>query len=201
MLGITLGVAQVTAQAKPAPGPTAMRIEGKDLANKIVLDQKANRALFQRMLVEVNWLATATPQASAPAAKALGPKYTVTVLVKDQPQQMYDLYPLATGGPRAHRAAKQPGGKRVVDGWFYGRQTMSESLRLSGAPIKAKLDVVSGGIGGGAGEAVDLAKLDPVAGVNDFISEMRRLMLLNGAVLTVILFGLAGMAYLVRRRV
>jgi hypothetical protein len=44
-------------------------------------------------------------------------------------------------------------------------------------------------------------ELDPVAGVNNFIDQMRRLVLLNGAVLVVILFGLAGISYLIRRRV
>ena len=97
---------------------------------------------------------------------------------------------MAAGGPRAFRPAKQPTGKKAA-GWFYGRLTMSESLRLGGVPLKEKPDVVSGGIGGGIGEDVASDELDPVEGVNDFLTELRQLFLLNGAVLLVILMGLA----------
>ena len=37
--------------------------------------------------------------------------------------------------------------------------------------------------------------------MNSFLGQMRGLFLLNGAVLVVILFGLAGIAFLIRRRV
>ena len=200
-LAVGLAPAAAPAAPKPPPKPTAIQIVGKDLpGGKVLVQAKVRPQLFQMMLSEVSWLAKATPQTTAPKSRALGPKYTVTVLVKNSPQQVYDLYPMATGGPRAHRPAKQPTGKKA-DGWFYGRLTMSESLRLSGAPLKAKLDVVTGGIGGGSGEDVNVAEADPIESVNQFIEEMRRLMLLNVAVLMVILFGLAGIAFLIRRRV
>jgi hypothetical protein len=200
-LAVGLAPAAAPAAPKPPPKPTAIQIVGKDLpGGKVLVQAKDRPQLFQMMLSEVSWLAKATPQTTAPKSRALGPKYTVTVLVKNSPQQVYDLYPMATGGPRAHRPAKQPTGKKA-DGWFYGRLTMSESLRLSGAPLKAKLDVVTGGIGGGSGEDVNVAEADPIESVNQFIEEMRRLMLLNAAVLMVILFGLAGIAFLIRRRV
>jgi hypothetical protein len=188
------------AKPKPPPAPTAIQITGKGISGKLVVQKETRAALFQTLLSEVSWLANATPQTSAPNARALGPKYTVTVLAKNAPQQIYDLYPSAAGGPRAHRLARQPTGKKV-DGWFYGRLTMSESLRLSGAPLKAKQDVVTGGIGGGTAEDADVAALDPVASVDEILDQMRRLFLLNGAVLVVILFGLAGTAFLIRRRV
>ena len=152
------------------------------------------------LLGEVSWLASSTSSTSAPKAEELGPKFTVTVLVKDAPSQVYDLYPAANGGPRAHRPGNQPSGKKN-EGWFYGRLSMPESLRLGGAPLEAKLDVVNGGIGGGVG--TDLAKVeaDPFGEVTAAYTEFRRLFLLNGAVLLVILTGLAGMAFLIRRRV
>jgi hypothetical protein len=124
----------------------------------------------------------------------------MTILVNDKPHQVYEMYPLASGGPRAHRPAKQPSGKKV-DGWFYGRLTMSESLRVSGVPLEARADVVNGGIGGGVGESVTAEEIDPVAQVNSYVDQMQRLFLLNGAVLVVILSGLAGIAFLIRRRV
>ena len=115
--------------------------------------------------------------------------------------QVYELYPLAAGGPRAHRPAKQPSGKKA-DGWFYGRLTMSETLRVSGVPLKAEA---------GRGERrhrrrhrrEGRGRRDRPGrrACNGFLDQMRRLFLLNGAVLVVILFGLAGIAFLIRRRV
>jgi hypothetical protein len=201
-LTVTLGVGPAAAMARPRkpPAPTTITIAGPGLTGKVEVQNSDQPQLFSTLLTEVSWLATATPQTTAPRSRNLGPKYVVSVLVKGAAQQTYDLYPSAVGGPRAHRGAKQPSGK-VTDGWFYGRLTMSESLRLAGAPLKPKPDVVTGGIGGGAGQDVTANELDPVAGMNSFLEQMRRLFLLNGAVLVVVLFGLAGVAFMVRRRV
>ena len=196
-----MSLTPVAASAAPKPvKPTAVQIAGAGLPDgKVVITAQDRPQLFRMMLNEVGWLAAARPSASTPKRTLLGPKYTVTLLAKNAPQAVYDLYPLAKGGPRAHRAAKQPTGKKV-DGWFYGRLTMSESLRLSGAPLKAKLDVVTGGIGGGVGEDVAVSQVEPPT-LDEFFAQMRRLLLLNGAVLVVILFGLGGIAFLIRRRV
>jgi hypothetical protein len=201
-VAIVLGGVPATAQAAPkaAAKPTTVTIAGKGVDGKLIIQAADQPALFNQLLSEVNWLATARPQTSAPKASKLGPKYTLTILIKDKATYVYDLFPLAAGGPRAHRPAKQPSGKKT-DGWFYGRLTMSETLRISGAPLPARPDVVSGGIGGGDGDGVVDDELDPVAEVNNFLAEMRRLVLLNGAVLVVILFGLGGISYLIRRRV
>ncbi|GAA3339634.1 hypothetical protein GCM10020358_24100 [Amorphoplanes nipponensis] len=190
------------AQAAPkAPAkPTAVQIAGKFPGGTITVQQSERPDLFKRLLSEVSWLATTAPTTSKPEAKKLGAKFTVTVLIKDKANQTYELYPDAAGGPRAYRPEKQPTGKKTA-GWFYGRLTMSESLRLSGVPLKEKPDVVSGGIGGGVGEDVEASELDPVEGVSDVLADMRRLLLLNGAVLLTILLGLGGIAYLIRRRV
>ena len=199
---VVLGSVPFAAQAAPKASskPTAVTIVGTGISGKLTVQAADQPGIFNQLLSEVNWLATAKPQAATQKANKLGPKYTLTVLVKDKATYVYDLYPLAAGGPRAHRPAKQPSGKKA-DGWFYGRLTMSESLRISGVPLAAKPDVVSGGIGGGVGAGVVDDQLDPVAGINDFLAEMRRLLLLNGAVVVVILFGLASIAFLIRRRV
>jgi len=188
------------AAPKAPPKPTSIQIKGNDLPGTLIVDPSDGTRLFDALLAEVNWMSTAKPLTTAPKADKLGPKYTLTVLVKTAPQQIYDLYPEAAGGPRAHRPATQPGGHKT-DGWFYGRLTMGETLRLSGVPLKEKPDVVPGGIGGGVGENIKVDDLDPVAGVNGFLGRMRDLLLLNGAVLIVILFGLAGMAFLIRRKI
>ena len=198
--GVVLVPVAASAAPKP-PKPTAVQIAGAGLpGGKVVIAAQDRSTLFQMMLSEVAWLATATPQTSAPKRTALGPKYTVTLLAKNAPQAVYDLYPLAKGGPRAHRPAKQPTGRKA-DGWFYGRLTMSESLRRTGAPLKAKPDVVTGGIGGGIGEGVDVAQLEPAPTLDEFFAQMRRLLLLNVAVLVIILCGLGGIAFLIRRKI
>ncbi len=196
-IGLLPGAAQ--AAPKPAAKPNIVQIAGDDLPGTIVVEQADQDRLFASLLLEVSWMANEKGQTSQPKVK-LGPKYTLTVLHKTQPMQVYDLYPSAAGGPRAFRPAAQPGIKKSA-GWFYGRLTMPETLRVSGVPLKAKPDVVNGGIGGGVGENLPAEELDPVAEVNGFLSEMRRLFLLNGAVLMAIMVGLAGIAFLIRRRV
>ncbi|MET0423560.1 MAG: hypothetical protein ABW046_06790 [Actinoplanes sp.] len=198
---LALGLAPVAATAAPkAQKATTIEIAGKDINGRIVVTQQEEARLFASLLSEVNWMAGSTPQTTAPKADKLGPKYTLVVLSGKTQQQVYDLYPTAVGGPRAHRPAKQPAGKKSSDGWFYGRLTMPETLRVSGVPLKAKPDVVGGGIGGGVGENL-AEKSDPMGGVNQVLADIQRLFLLNGAVLIAILVGLAGIAFLIRRRV
>lgn len=201
-IAIMLGSAPIAVQAAPKASakPTTVTITGKGITGKLTIQAADQPGIFNQLLSEVGWLATAKPQTTAPKANKLGPKYTLTILIKDKATYVYDLYPMAAGGPRAHRPSRQPAGKKA-DGWFYGRLTMSESLRISGVPLAAKLDVVSGGIGGGIGAGPVDDQIDPAAGIQDFLAEMRRLVLLNGAVVVVILFGLASTAFLIRRRV
>ncbi|WP_433829000.1 hypothetical protein ACQP2E_06790 [Actinoplanes sp. CA-015351] len=196
---LTFGFAPGAAAAPKKDEPNAMEIKGKGISKSIVIRQADEPRLFEMLFTEVDWLAAARPQTSAPKSGKLGDKYTLTILVKDAPSQTYDLYPQAAGGPRAYRPAKQPSGKKAA-GWFYGRLSMSESLRLSGAPLEAKPDVVNGGIGGGVGENLN-ADVNPVESASEVFGEIRRLFLLNGAVLLAILVGLAGMAFLIRRRI
>ena len=192
-------VAPGAAQAAPAK-PTAVTITGKGITGKLTIQQQDRAEVLRLLLGAVTWMFNATPQTSAPKPDELGPRYVLTVLVKNTPQQVYNLYPLAAGGPRAHRPGKQPGAKKA-DGWFYGRLTMPEVLRVSGVPLKQQIDVVDGGIGGGIGEQVGVEAIDPVKNAHEFLAEFRRLFLLNGAILVLILFGLAGIAFLIRRRV
>jgi len=198
---LTLGASGPALAAPRPPTPTAVQITGDGVSGKIIVQHADQPRMLSTLYSEISWLSTLKPQTAAPAANKLGPKYTITTLVKNAATESYDLYPMAAGGPRVHRAANQPGNRKVTDGWFMGRLTMPESLRAGGVPLKAKPDVVNGGIGGGAGQDVKAGSADSAAGVNTFLEEIRRLVLLNGAVLMVILVGLAGIAFLVRRRV
>src|SRR3712207_4168166 len=112
---VTVGFTPVAAHA--APKPDAVTITGKGI-DDIKVAAADRPEVFQLLLSEVSWLANATPQTAAPKSSKLGPRYTLTILVKNKPHQVYEMYPLASGGPRAHRPAKQPSGKKA-DGWFY----------------------------------------------------------------------------------
>ena len=200
-LVLAAGMAPAAAQAAPkTPQPTAVQVAGNGITEALRIQQEDRPKLFQMLMSEVNWLASATSSTSAPKQATLGPRYTITVLIKDAPSQIYHLYPMAAGGPRAHRPARQPTGKKN-EGWFYGRLSMPESLRLAGAPLEARPDVVGGGIGGGVGTDLTEEEASALDEVTEAFTEFRRLFLLNGAVLLVILTGLAGMAFLIRRRV
>ena len=195
VFGVTPGAAHAAARV------TTIKVAGPDVPGEIVVQQQETPRLFAKLMTEVDWLFNETPHTGAPGKGAkLGPKYTMTVLVRQNAVQVYHLYPLATGGPRAHRPADQPSGKKA-EGWFYGRLTMPETLRVSGVPLDERPDVINGGIGGGFGEDLEAAEKDPAEGVGHALTEMRRLLLINGGVLVVILVGLAGMAFLIRRRV
>jgi hypothetical protein len=200
LAAVVLAATAAPGAAHAAPKPTGVTITGKGITGKLTIQQQDRAEVLRLLLGEVTWMFNATPQTSAPKPNELGPRYVLTVLVKNTPQQVYNLYPLAAGGPRAHRPGKQPGAKKA-DGWFYGRLTMPEVLRVSGVPLKQQIDVVDGGIGGGIGQEVTVEAIDPVRDAHEFLDEFRRLFLLNGAVLVLILFGLAGIAFLIRRRV
>ncbi|MFF5082474.1 hypothetical protein ACFY36_35970 [Actinoplanes sp. NPDC000266] len=192
--------AAAQAAPKAAAKPNVVQITGKDVDGKILVDQKTQKRLFDSLLSEVSWMASAKSQTTALKADKLGAKYTVTLLNNKQTLQTYDLFPMAAGGPRAHRLAKQPTGAKT-EGWFYGRLTMPEALRVAGVPLKSKPDVVTGGIGGGIGQGLEVDAAKEPAGVKEYVGEVRRLFLLNGAVLASILVGLAGIAFLIRRKV
>jgi len=200
LLLATLGapVAVQTAAYAAAPAPTHLTISGAGIVAPLQVQAAADAALFAAVLDQVNWL-RGNGQSSSPASEELGPRYTVVVFVKDEATQTYDLYPLASGGPRAFRPAKQPDKRRVAAAWFYGRLNMSETLRAAGVPLPEKHDVLSGGVGGGERVIPDNA-LDTGERLGQLFGDLRQLVLINAAVVLVITAGLAGITLLVRRR-
>jgi hypothetical protein len=186
------------ARAAP-PKPDTITIDGKDLAEPITVRSKATPELFDAMLLQVNWLADRKGDTTSPKPGKLGPKYTVVVRVGDQAKQTYDLYPLAAGGPRAFRPAKQPDKRKTTSAWFYGRIDMSETLRAAGAPMPERPGSLHGGIGGGE-RVFDEDTLNPGRDLDKLLADLREVLLLNGAVVLVITLGLAGISLLVRRR-
>ncbi|GIG90253.1 hypothetical protein [Plantactinospora endophytica] len=194
-----LGIAGA-AQAKPAR-PTSVVITGKGLPAPITIRAQGRPELFAALIDQVGFMKTGGGNTSGPKAADLGPKYTIVVHVGDAAQQSYDLYPLAKGGPRAFRPAKQPDKSRPGAAWFFGRLTMAEALLAAGAPLPEQniTTLHGGGVGGGERVIPDDA-IGTGKDVDRLLGELRQLMLLNGAVLLSITVGLAGIALLVRRR-
>jgi hypothetical protein len=173
-------------------------ITGEGLSQPLQLRADTHPAEVNAVIDQVSWLAK-TGQQRGPEAQDLGPKYTVVVLTAGVAKKTYDLYPLAKGGPRIYRPAKQPDLSKTRAGWFLGRLNMSETLRFVGVPLERQFDTISGGIGGGE-RVLPEDTLNPAQDINAAMSELQRLLLLNVGVVVVITAGLAGIALLVRRR-
>ncbi|MEU1754166.1 hypothetical protein ABZ436_16065 [Micromonospora matsumotoense] len=185
-------------QAAPKTPPAGVDITGVGLTEPLRLRVDTAPTHVVAVIDQVSWFGR-TGEAKGPKPADLGPKYTIVVLAGDVPKQTYDLYPLAKGGPRAFRPAKQPDLRKTTAGWFLGRLTMSETLRAAGVPLERRLDTVTGGVGGGE-RTLPEDGLNPGRDLDDAIAELQRLLLLNVGVMLVITVGLAGIALLVRRR-
>lgn len=191
--------AGVPAAPRKAAKPDAVTITGGKAPKGLTVRAEQNAELFASLFGQVSWLAEATPQMNAPKRDKLGDRYTLVVLARNAPQQRYDVYPHATGGPKAYRPAKQPKGK-VQAGWFYGRLSMPETLRMSGVPLPEDTSLITGGVGGGERASAPYV-IDTNHDIAQFVGDMRQLVLLNGAVVLTIAIGLAGMSYLIRRKI
>ncbi|TDC84421.1 hypothetical protein E1193_05625 [Micromonospora sp. KC606] len=197
VLSLGPGVPSRAAEAAPKPAP-GVDITGVGLSEPLRLRSDTQSTLVLAVIDQVNWFGR-TGAPTGPKVADLGPKYTVVVLAGEAPKQTFDLYPLAKGGPRAYRPAKQPDGRKTSAGWFLGRLNMSETLRHAGVPLERQFDTLSGGIGGGERVLPEDA-INPARDIDTAISELQRLLLLNLGVVLVITTGLAGIALLVRRR-
>ncbi|SDZ40456.1 hypothetical protein SAMN05444365_11376 [Micromonospora pattaloongensis] len=198
LLALSTVLLAAPAQAAPPAAPSTITITGADVPEPLTLRAEDNPELFAAVLSQVSWL-NGRGQSSSPAAGGLGPKYTVVVSVEKAARHRYDLYPLAEGGPRAFRPAAQPG-KRTTPAWFYGRLTMSETLRAAGVPLPERPDMIHSGVGGGS-RVIPERALAPAGHIDRVVGELRRVMLLNAAIVVTITIGLAGISLLVRRRV
>ncbi|HEY2947854.1 MAG TPA: hypothetical protein VGJ53_05560 [Micromonosporaceae bacterium] len=196
---VVIGLPLVATPALAA-GPTSVTISGRGLAEPLTIRKATYPELFSALLSQVSWLATARGHAAPLAADKRGPKYTVVVLVKDAPKQTYDLYPLALGGPRAYRPAKQPDGHDTTSAWIYAKLTMPQTLIAAGVPLPDTPDVITGGLGGGEG-GVNLPGSEDTNDLDHLLGRWRVVTLLNGGVVLVIAMGLAGISFLIRRKV
>ncbi|MFU8873002.1 hypothetical protein [Micromonospora sp. SL4-19] len=184
--------------APPKPELTGVDITGDGLDQPLQLRSDTHATVVNAVLDQVSWLGR-TGQQRGPQAKDLGPKYTVVTITAGAAKKTYDLYPLAKGGPRIYRPAKQPDQSKPRAGWFFGRLNMSETLRAAGVPLEPQFDTISGGIGGGE-RVIPEDALNPARDIDEALGELQRLLLLNAGVMVVITSGLAGIALLIRRR-
>lgn len=186
--------------AHAAPTITSITVDGPGLTTPVTL--RAGTDPFVHLLSEVSWLATRPGNAPSPDAANLGPKYQVVVRVDEHPDQTYDLYPLATGGPRVFRPAEQPNKTKTAAAWFYGRLSMPDTLRSVGVPVVFPGGPVplTGGQGGGGPVAAGTVTTMPApSSIGDIVGEWQRQMLLlaGGSVVLLLLIGF--FARLVRR--
>lgn len=200
--GLAAGVLSLgpttSASAGPTPPRAGVEVTGAGMAEPLRLSADTHPTEVSAVIDQVSFLANARTSAD-PDKSDLGPKYTVVVFTGETPKQAYDLYPKASGGPRIYRPAKQPSSRKATAGWFFGRLTMSETLRTVGVPLERQLDTVGGGAGGGE-RLIPEDAINPTRDIDEALSELQRLLLLNVAVVLTIGFGLAGITLLIRRR-
>lgn len=195
---LSLGLTTPASATTSTPPPAGVDITGAGIAEPLHLRADTQPNKLAAVIDQVNFLGGAG-QSSEPKKADLGPKYTIVVLSGDKPTQTFDLYPKATGGPRIYRPAKQPDSQQTTAGWFFGRLTMSETLRTAGVPLERQVDTVGGGAGGSE-RMIPEDSLDPAGNIDEAFSGFPRLLLVNVAVVLTITLGLAGIALLIRRR-
>jgi len=202
--GLAAGFAAGLAGAAPAWAQASavdqITITGIDLSEPLEVRADDRPELCARLRSEVAWLVGRRGDAPEPEPDALGPQYTLVVHVEGQPRHRFHLYPLASGGPRAFRPVEQPGDRTANEGWFFGRLSMPDSLAAAGVPLTGDPAAPGGGTGGGSGPTPGQSE-PPDASVLGFLEVWRQGMLLTGAAVVTIVAGLAGIAYLIRRKV
>jgi hypothetical protein len=203
LLAACVGAAMATQafaapNSSPPPNPISVTITGDGLAQPLVVTAEKDRDGFEAVYGEVSWLAGASGVNASPKAELLGPKYTVVISVNGVAKQTYDLYPMASGGSRAYRPARQPDKHRTSATWIYAHLTMANALRQAGVPVA---DGPGGQVVGGAGGGVVASTKEAAASLDQVVGQWRRVVALNGALVVLIAAGLFGIAYLIRRKV
>lgn len=126
--------AGLPAGAWAADQPNTLTIGGTGLSKPISVHAAKQQDLFDSLLRQVSWMAGQPGDPIHPDPTKLGPKYTLTVYINNAAAQLYELYPQAPGGPRAHRPAAQPKGS-TSEAWFYASVAMPDTLAAAGVPL------------------------------------------------------------------
>ena len=88
--------------AQAADPPNAISVKGPGLPQTLTVRASAQPDLFAALLRQVSWMAGQAGDPIQPDPTKLGPAYSLTVYIGTAAVQVYDLYPQAPGGPRAH---------------------------------------------------------------------------------------------------
>jgi hypothetical protein len=191
----------VPGRAWAADTPNTITIVGAGISAPITLRSDSQKEQFTAMLRQVDWMATRGGDFAKPNASTLGPKYTVTIFTNGVASQVYDVYPQAAGGPRAHRPANQPKGK-ATDAWYYATVTLPNVMRAVGVPLPEPSS--SGQAGGGTyedpGYQPDVPTATSSFSLGKELSNARLLIAATAGTSLVVLLLLFGAAQLSRRR-
>jgi hypothetical protein len=133
---VALAVLAPASVAAAADTPTSLTIVGVGMTAPITIRSDAQQALFSSVLRQVSWMSGRSGDFAKPDLTGLGPKYTLTIFNRGVAAGIYELYPEAAGGPRAHRPARQPKGN-TAEAWFYATVTLPSVLRTAGVPLAA----------------------------------------------------------------
>jgi hypothetical protein len=151
-----------------ADAPNTITITGTGLSAPVTVPADKQSDLFNALMRQVSWMVGRAGDFFKPNQATLGPKFTLTVFTNGVAVQSYELYPAASGGPRAHRPAAQPHGK-TTEAWFYAPVSLPVTLRAAGVAFADP----SGRAGGSAYEdprdaPVSVAQSDPFSLAKEF---------------------------------
>ena len=194
--GAALAASPRAAAADPPAPPHSVSVAGRGLAEPLVVRADEQPDRYADLVQQVSWIAGLPGQPGAGRGGNLGPRYTMVLYVRGTPQQAYDVYPLAAGGPRVRRPTAQPNRRRTTEGWFLGPLSMGDALRAAGVPLPAGQGPATVGLGGSGGGRTEPEDLALVPHLDALLDEWRRMLLLDIGVVLFIASGLAGAAYL-----
>ncbi len=189
----------VAAPANAANAPTLITISGTLVKTPVTVHAETQADLFNEMLRQLSWMQTAAGTPMQIATNQLGPKYTVTISAAGDPEQVYDLYPVATGGPRAFRPAAQPLGKSS-DAWFYASLSLPSLLRSAGvAAFGDASDFQEAGLSGD--DAAPVAATSAIrVNLRAEVTQLKAALLSSAATVVLAMVVLAGAARFSRYR-
>ena len=191
-------LACVLAVAAPQPaaadGHEEITLTGADLVEPVTVRAATDPERYSALRTEVAWLVGRDGDAAEPDPDTRGPGYTMT-WQSAQRAHLFELYPLAEGGPRVFRPAAQPEDRTVDEAWYFARLSLPETLRAVG--VEPAGDQVGGGAG--AGPVTPGGTEPPAGGTLGFLDEWREGMLLTAGLAAAVLAGLASIAFLLRR--
>jgi hypothetical protein len=206
---LALGVAALFGLAVLVPAsavfaadtPNSLTIVGPGMSSPVSVRSDTEADLFTAILRQVNWMNGRTGDFAKPNTSTLGAKYTITIFTNGVASQVYEVYPQAAGGPRAHRPKTQPKGQ-VPEAWFYATVTLPTVLRTAGVPLPEP--TASGQAGGVAYEDPQLEP-DSLTATSSFslgkeLREARVALVATAATSVLVLLLLFGAARLSRRR-